>query len=835
MPRFATTLLPLLLIASTFAIGTAGKLPAQSTTETSAEEQPKASLTVAPAGARRYVSGKWSTVAVNGLNKTDEDAEETVIVMLGDDSSQQFARRVWVPARSRRQSWMPLLIPDGLTSEDLQVPMTSIHLKQSSSGEQYQASVVGMTTSQRSLLLSWEPARTAVLFDQLGAGLEREEEAENLVDAVYVGRDSVHVTGQDLGVVRMGKSFLPPSARALDSLDQIVIGGDMILQDTLAVARIRNWLMSGGRLWIMLDQVSPESVRALLGDAVCYSEMNRVELNDFSLQQVPQHASAAPYDPDVWSSEIPVDFVRVLVDTDDVHSHIDGWPAAFWKQVGNGEVLFTTLGARGWTVDGVTTKGKPIPSYNRLCSRLFQQRNTAPQYAETMIPFLNDEIGYSIPSRSLVASVLGLHMLFVLAAGAWLASRQRLQRLAFVIPVAAVVAAGSLVSIGAQRTSAVPSTIATGQIARAVPDSAEVQVESVAAIYSQQERDLGIESSPETTTLLRDGGTSEIRRLLWDDRGDSSWLFVKQPPGVVRHVESESLVSVQQPWNVYGKFTEQGFQGQINGLNPAQCEDAVVIATGVPALAADIQQGSATFVSGTDDVLSPDQYIDDKLMSDSQQDRQTLIRQLTSLEQPPIGAEPSLLVWTSPIDSGVQFDDAFSRRGSTMALLPIRLQRLDAGAKFQVPASFVRLSAKSSLIYNETTGRWLKEMNKANTSELACVLPKALLPCQLNRAVVAIKINAPSRTLEIKCRINGEFVTLHSEENPTGQLEFVIDQPEALELNANGELPLMITVTATEEELAAAQAPAVPGADAKPNRSIWDIDYLHVHLEGTAL
>jgi hypothetical protein len=826
MPRFASILISPLLIASTFALGTTADLSAQPPEDTTPQ------ITIAPAGVRRFVSGKWATVAVNGLNRSEVDAEETVAVIIGDDSSQQFARRIWIPARSRRQSWMPILIPGEIDREELQVPMTSIHLKESSSGEQYQASVVGMTTSQRSLLLSWEESRTAIMFDQLNQDLSRETVIDTLTDTVYAGRDSVVHSGQDLGLVRLGSRFLPPSAKALDALDQIVIGGDLILQDTVAVARIRDWLMSGGRLWIMVDQVDEESVRALLGDVVCYSEMNRVELNDFELQQVPEHSTAPPFDSDDWTSETPVDFVRVMIDTDDVHSYVDGWPAAFWWQVGNGEVLFTTLGARGWMQDD-----KPIPSFARLSDRLFQPRLEPPRYTQNMIPFLNDEIGYNIPSRSVVASILGLHMLVVLAAGAWLASRQRLQQLALVIPVAALLAAGSLVTIGTQQTSAVPSTIATGQIARAIPDSAEVQVESIAAIYSQQERDLKIESSPETTTQLRDSdASSEIRRLLWDDRGDSNWLFVKQPPGVVRHVESESLISVNRPWNVHGKFTEQGFQGRINGLDASRCEDAVIVATAVPTLAANLQpDASGKFVSGIDDVLAPDQFIDEKLMSDTQQDRQALIRRLNSLERPFFSAEPTLLVWTDPIDSGVEFNDGFVRRGSTMALLPIRLQRLRSGSKFQVPASFIRLSAKSSLVFNATTGRWLKEMNRPITSELACVIPKALLPCNLSRAIVVIKINAPSRSLDIKCMVDGEYMTMHSTQNPTGQLRFEIDQADALQLNANGELPLMISVTPTAEELAEAQNPVDRGEEKKLNRSIWEIDYVHVHVEGTTL
>ena len=462
----------------------------------------------------------------------------------------------------------------------------------------------------------------------------------------------------------------------------------------------------------------------------------------------------------------------------------------------------------------------------------------APRLSKHMISFLDDEIGYTIPSRSLVGSILGLHMLVVLGVGAWLARRQRLHQLAIVVPVAALIATGSLVAIGNQQTSAVPSTIATGQIARVIPESSEVQVDSVAAIFSQESRRLQIESTPQTTTLLRDGDSSgEMRRLLWDDRGDSTWLYVTQPPGVVRHVESESMVTMPRPWNVQGRFSERGFEGRIRGIDANKCEDAVILAIAAPALAVDLKQYAlGAFVSGSDDVLSPDQFIDDKLMSDVQQDRQDLIRKLVASETPPMyGREPTMLVWTDPINSGVKFDDDFVRRGFTLASIPIRLERVSSGVGFQVPASFVRMEAVKSTVFNAQTGRWLEQMNKPSESELRCMLPKVLLPCKLNRASVIIKINAPSRTLEIKCLVDEEFVTLHRTVNPTGLLRFEIDQADALQLDADGGLPLVISISESLEEREAASQPIDPAEPKKPSRSTWEIDYVHVNLEGTTL
>jgi hypothetical protein len=98
-----------------------------------------------------------------------------------------------------------------------------------------------------------------------------------------------------------------------------------------------------------------------------------------------------------------------------------------------------------------------------------------------------------------------------------------------------------------------------------------------------------------------------------------------------------------------------------------------------------------------------------------------------------------------------------------------------------------------------------------------------------------IKINAPSRTLELKGFIGGQFVTLHRQENPNGLLRFEIDQPDALQLDADGGLLLSLSISETEEERRAANEPVDPNNPKMPSRSTWRIDYVHVNLEGTTL
>ncbi len=850
LPEFARLelmyrLTTVLLAASVWILGADSLSWAQESPEPTEESttdvtQQEVTIGLTPAGVQRQVAGRWATLAVNGTNRSSQDVEETSIVMVGDQSGLQYARRIWIPAGTRRQAWLPIQIPSDLYPEQVQIPMTSIHLKESDGGEGFQANSVGMPTSKRSLLLSWEDSRAAVILEQINPNPEALRLAEKLSKTIYAGRDATVPNTQDLGLAQLSGLFLPPTANPLDSLDQIVIANDRLLNDTVAVARLRAWLQLGGRIWIMADQLDPDSVQALLGDAVCYSVVDRVQLNDFELEQIGMPlANSNPTE--TWSSETPVEMVRVLIDTPDVHSRVDGWPAAFWMQVGQGEVLFTTLEAQGWLQGD-----EPTEALRSLSSRFFVKRLDPPQHTEELATYLSKEIGYQIPGRGVIATLLGAHILVVLVAGIWLARRHELQYMGYLIPAAAILATLSLVAVGNRQTTAVPSTIATGQIVHAVADSSQVQVESVAAIYSQETRPLPITSSAVSVTQLGDDQSSgEVKRILWDDSGKSEWLFVEQRQSKVQHAETNAIVNLPDAWSVRGRFTPNGLEGQIVGLDPGKCQDAVVVSSANPSLAIKLDPNSGTFVGGLNDVLLPDQFYDSTLISDVQQDRQALTRELHDSDATFFPRQPSLLFWTDPVDAGANFGDGFVRRGWALASVPLRIERLNPGSEFKVPASFLQLESHvgakgPSTVFNPDTGRWLDSMNKPSESELRCVVPRPLLPCQLRRCQVVMKVTAPGRTVEVKGMVGGQYQTLYRVESPAGRVEFEINDPDALSLDAGGGFLISISVSETEQEKLDQQQPAEAGEEptaayAKISRSTWAIDYVHLNVEGTTL
>ena len=157
VPMTRSVLLPLALVLC------AGSSWAQD--DPQEESQRSVKLTVAPLSMQRNVAGRWATVSVNAANLGDEDVEETVAVTVGDGSKLQYARRLWVPAGARRQAWLPIQIPSDLLPNDQHIELNSMRLDETASGEQFKRNVVGSPITQRSLLLSREQSRAAVLVD----------------------------------------------------------------------------------------------------------------------------------------------------------------------------------------------------------------------------------------------------------------------------------------------------------------------------------------------------------------------------------------------------------------------------------------------------------------------------------------------------------------------------------------------------------------------------------------------------------------------------------------------------------------------------------------------
>ena len=119
---------------------------------------------------------------------------------------------------------------------------------------------------------------------------------------------------------------------------------DRVIYDVALMATIRQWVANGGRLWIMLDETGVELPQRLFGDFISLSGLGTEHLS--SVEIVSKHSGQEPL---VFDYDQPVRNAMVYAEDVEVYHEVNGMPSSFWKKYGNGEILFTTLEARGLT------------------------------------------------------------------------------------------------------------------------------------------------------------------------------------------------------------------------------------------------------------------------------------------------------------------------------------------------------------------------------------------------------------------------------------------------------------------------------------------------------
>ena len=820
-------------------------------------------LSLSSNGVDRYSPGKWSTFGVNAENRSDVDREATISVSLGSDKHRQFARRLRLRAGTKRSTWLPIRPPEAMDPTASALRASTVKIVHTEHGD-----VVARGLNETMVTESLFPV--AGLHPQTGTILDTPDTSidmyaphdDDALDLIIAGRQSAFA---DPVMVSLHGKFLPPYAQAYDGLDQIVVCGNDALADSAAAAAIRAWLARGGRLWFMLDLVRPETVQAVLGDAIPYEVVDRVELTSFTFN-TPSAVERREDPLESRETERAIEFVRVLTDSAQVHSTIDDWPAAFSVPFGIGEVLFTTLGARGWRYEhypfadaslATTPTSGDTRAFRGIAANFFRPREIEPVDRATLDPILANLIGYEVPSRGLAGFLLAGNFIAILAAGFWCVRRECLERMAFILPAITVVSAALFVLLGRTNASSVPASAAVFEFAMVSPGTQEVFTSTVASLYTPDGADLPLthdvfdlaepltgKDEAKTRTVL---GTSE--KILWEG--------TRVAPGAVRLADGRHIAPLATGLQARGRFAEQGFVGRIVGANNIEApSDALIARSPAPAVTTDFIDGNR-FVCTEEDVLAEGEYIQGTLLSDEQGRRQDVYRKLLDpVAAPSYPRLPTLLVWGARHGTHLSVPDTFQVQGSILYSIPLTIERTAPGESFLVPSSFVRIEQGgrfgSSSVYNRRSGQWAVKPTAATDSWFRFVVPSQVQPCRIDEATLTVKVHAPSRSFEFCALAQGEKVTVETRENPSGIVTFVLAAAEHLQPLDDGSLVFGLRVNPTEQQqqrlkrLGSADAKVVapdsspgPGsakrAELAYDNSTWQIDYMRLRVKGTTL
>ncbi|MGE0761324.1 MAG: hypothetical protein AB7O38_30200, partial [Pirellulaceae bacterium] len=547
----------------------------------------------------------------------------------------------------------------------------------------------------------------------------------------------------------------------------------------------------------------------------------------------------------------------------EVSSRVDGWPAAFWQRVGAGEVLFFTLGARGWLPAPIPPSEASRPEYVddsfrhsrvlvEVAGHFFQERPAEIVSDESIQPLLREQIGYRIPSRSLATALLGLNFVALAVAGWWCGRRQHLDRLVWLLPTIAGLTTVAFVTIGLANNRSVPPTVAYTQFVRVFPDTGSATVHGLAGFYQQSTTPLEMSGAPDGMVRPLSGTTEgAVTRLIWGDDERGNWRNWSLAGGSVQMAEFQRLLPVGPRFTATASFGPQGLSGRVVTEANGPLTDVLVAAP--PALPLSVRVANdGTLTAGRDAVLPRGQFLDDRMVTDEGRRHQQFYRTLLSGPGGAAGpAPPTLYGWSPAMDIGFDWPDGMRQEGSALVAIPLQLQRTAPGQVFEVPATFIRTeiasgAAGQSMAFNARTGEWIQDASIATQSRLRFQLPSQVVPCQVQEARLTIKLNAPSRKLQVSAVIDEADHLVREVTNPNGVYHLTVTEPDQLRLDNRGGLQFTIAVTESVQERESREAYAANVKSRLENDkapleglgkvaesfSTWQIEYVLLDVRG---
>jgi len=781
-------------------------------------------------GTRTLRTNRWTLISFEVGNPGDQSVELVTTSFFAEEPRLQYGCTVWVPPHAKRRGWFPIrapaLISDSTNHVDLHsflIDRTSLpeKLLPSSNGTLYRHGLLGVTGAR---------VVTGMMQDPLDDAPRH---------AVAAARSARNLT---MAIPDLYDQSFPPVDKVVEGLDQLVICNDDLLGDAAALAAIRQWLYGGGRAWIMLDKVSPATVRQLLGNRFDWDVVDHVLLDEFTLVHEQSQPGEDPPLPRTFDD--PLQFVRIMVANGDVAYSINGWPAAMWCHVGHGQVLLTTLDARGWYREWNSEDHRPKDVMKRssfaateplkFLAEMFLKRRKEPmKVSEAFEEIVSEGLGHEVLPLRFVALILGGFCASLVVSTLVLIRFGGTAIMGALSPALALLAAVIIATAGSVSHRATPQSMAIGQQIEVDEDFATFQTSGVVSLYNQQQWDVPTGSDGGGFFVPGTGqATGSTLRMVWTDLDRWRWENLTLPSGV-QSASFSCSVPADSPVKATATLNREGIVVDFDPGSLGDISDVLLLAPGRRAMQTHLQE-NGTLLARVTDLLPPGQYATGTLVSGDQRRRQAVLRRLLAAD----GLWPSndlvLLGWGQPLDLPFVLNDPQYRTGSALLTVPVTLTRPATGTRVAIPSSLMgyrTITGDHGMVspaYSNLDREWVEQLVTATRANLRIELPAVLLPMEVHHISVTLNMVAPQREVTILGK-NGNSndqsdVVLWRTHSPVGIARIDIEPDEAWQVMDSGDLTLMLSIGQHPHQEGGAGAQAG-----------WHIDEFSLDVEGTIL
>ena len=437
----------------------------------------------------------------------------------------------------------------------------------------------------------------------------------------------------------------------------------------------------------------------------------------------------------------------------------------------------------------------------------------------------------------------------MLGVGVVLARSGRLDRLAWVVPLATGIAAVVFIGLGRSNSQRVPPTLAFTQLVQYLPQSNEARIDGLVAVYDQQSRDVEWKAASRGWLVPDPADDATVRRLVWTDEDGTQTQNASVKAGSIGVVSISGTRVLPQPVSVQGRFGARGLEGRLSKGELTTITDPVLVSATAPSLAMTLE-ADGRFVASPEQTLAAQQYTADTLLNDAQTRRQEIVRKLLdtndTLQFPVV---PSLLFWSDPLAMSQTLPTGFETNGAALSVLPLQLERTPAGGDFRVPPTFLRVSTLGgrqgvSTAYNPRAGQWVRGLTRPTEIVLRFQLPDEVLPARLSKGLLTLRGNMPSRSLQV-LDFNGPTPVVVRELANFNGVESIELTGDQVRLDAEGGVRIGINVSETaeqrtkreqeEKDFAAGLPPSKSSQGQSLDNSTWQIEYVRLTVDGRTL
>jgi len=785
------------------------------------------------AGSGRYRSGKWGLVRTGVRNVTDQEVELYTKIWFHDDPDVQFTSPVWAPAGARMEIQQPVRIPRR-KGRGKSIRMSGQLVDRDAGSEKSKTDYLEGSGGFEARGGFWINC------------MLRDASDDAAVEMVQTLRASQKLT-ERFSVVNRRNA--PRVKLGWDAIDCLVVSQEAPQLERAQTEAIRQWVVGGGILWVMLDQVDPRFLESVLLDSWNGHLVERVSAARISLSG-PETSVDLEFDN-------AVTLARVLAPDMQVMQEVNGWPATLIKPVGQGWLVITTLDPKAWVsqeqnpkrpqwVRGKLQAVAPLKELGDWFIAHRQSPRVIDRRYDAFEPLVRAQVGYEILGRGVVMALLIGFCVAMIVVGLLLGRKNRLEQLVWVGPGMAVVVALILIGLGEMKGRAVPLTVAIGQHVQVAPGGRTAMVSGLAGIYSPQGGQGRLESSVAGQSWPKmDGQGGQLREMYFHDLGRWQWRQHLKP-GInlaarnLRLIQFEAPVILNKTAVAVMTFDAQGVKAQIQPGPFDAMEDRILIGPSGALSLRELQPGN--YEAGPDDVLDGPsglsldladmdlarrvgQYIDSNTLTDMQQAHQQVYRSL--LDPPDVTYEPTVMGWVAPMDIGISWPEGAQQRGSALVSIPLRIDRPKAKTRVTIPSPFMRFTwippdgenGVPSYHLNIERRGWVP-VGRDGRVVVRFDPPTALLPLRLESAKVHLNMEALGRSVKLYYRTDSQAPQMIAElKNPTGSKSLAFDLPDQPVL-VRGGLWLELLI----------ESPG--GLEAMP---MWRIDRIDLQLQGTIL